>query len=627
MDTQKFLEIAQALDRKDWCKRIANLSARSAETTPIYLPLIGEFSSGKTTLINALTDSKCLETATKPTTATIYKVFFGQEENKAEVVNSSIENLVEQIDLEDLKNDTLKNSLVVNLYDTSRKVPQNIVLIDTPGLSSPDVKHKQTLVDFLPQADAILLVTDINQQLTKSLIEFVSTISETGRPIYLIVTKSDTKSPEDIRNLRSEILDNGRISVEDVIFVSAQTNNLSELDELLQKIKAQQKDILEKSNAYQLKLLAEEMISYIDRLQQESVEGKNPYEAIDMESNELKKVQRYIKQLEEHIESDLKDINRETERFFEKKVTQSMNKILSSKNIDYNSAVNEAINIDSRVAFNQYKSKLQNLIQAKASETKLHEFGINLEALTNEDWEEITLDTFSIETDLNSVGHEYDKAIGWATIVGAAIAVTALTVATAGTATAAAGTAVAGAGTTAATAGTVAAGAGTAGKIVSGVASLNTAADIIDTASDIASIRSNQKLLKQQRLQKYVTIASNVNEKSQEINRQVGGSKGPLSGIVSAGTEKLLGRPQRNRIIQGHLDSQLLPEFRLSLQNISSTIVRGVSSHIATASRAFISSKKELIKKLLDDTKENEEKKRLLKKQLNDYRTELTKTL
>lgn len=597
MNTQRLFEIAKELNREDWCKRITDISSRTGDTTPIYIPLVGEFSSGKTTLINSLTDSKCLETATRPTTATIYKVFFGQEENKAEVIRTFGENFTEVRSLEDLKNETLQDSLVVNLYDTSRRVPQNIILIDTPGLSSPDTRHKQTLVDFLPQADAILLVTDINQQLTKSLTEFVKTISDSGRLIYLVVTKSDTKSAEIISDLRTEILKNGKISVEDVIFVSAQTDQLSELDKLFKKISNQKKEIIEKSNEHQLKNLSRDMFSYINSLQKESKSVENLNEIIDSESQELKKVQRYIKALEENVEFDLKGLNNETKQFFQKKVTQSLDRVLSSKSIDYNSAVNEVINIDSSIVFNQYKSKLQNLIRAKASETKLYEFGINLETLTNEDWDNLTIDSFSMDIDLNSVGHEYDKAIGWGTIIIGAVAL-------------------------AATGGVVAAGAagaaGTVSRMATGMAALNTAVDVADTVSDIASIRSNRKL------QKCLAFANKVHEKSQEINRQVGGSKGPLSGIVSAGTDKILAKPQRNKIIQEYLDSQLLPEFCLSLQNISDTIIRGVNSHIITASTSFICSKQDIIKKLLEESKENEEKNQLLKKQLSNYKSELT---
>ena len=60
------------------------------ENANLILPLVGEFSSGKTTLINALTDSKKLETATKPTTATIYEVHFGCESCHAKIFAEAI---------------------------------------------------------------------------------------------------------------------------------------------------------------------------------------------------------------------------------------------------------------------------------------------------------------------------------------------------------------------------------------------------------------------------------------------------------------------------------------------------------------------------------------------------------
>ena len=68
-------------------------------------------------------------------------------------------------DLGELKNDQLSDAQIVTVFDTSTKVPSSTILVDTPGLSSPVVKHRQVLVDFLPSADAILLVVDINPSL------------------------------------------------------------------------------------------------------------------------------------------------------------------------------------------------------------------------------------------------------------------------------------------------------------------------------------------------------------------------------------------------------------------------------------------------------------------------------
>lgn len=76
-------------------------------------------------------------------------------------------------DIVDLKNDRLAQSTVINIFDTSTRVPATTVLVDTPGLSSLNSQHKQTLVDFLPQADGVLLVTDVNQQIIRSLTDFI----------------------------------------------------------------------------------------------------------------------------------------------------------------------------------------------------------------------------------------------------------------------------------------------------------------------------------------------------------------------------------------------------------------------------------------------------------------------
>ena len=165
--TEKLIEIAHYLGLVNIEKDLENITLRShQENAPLVLPLVGEFSSGKTTLINSLTDSKKLETATKPTTATIFEVHFGCDRCHATVLNEQ-GHFVEVEDIAELKNDALADAKVVTVFDTSNNVPASTILVDTPGLSSPDPKHKQTLVNFLPKADGLILVTDINQQITR----------------------------------------------------------------------------------------------------------------------------------------------------------------------------------------------------------------------------------------------------------------------------------------------------------------------------------------------------------------------------------------------------------------------------------------------------------------------------
>ena len=157
---------------------------------------MGEFSAGKTTLINALTNSKALESASEPTTATIYAIHFGSDRERA-IVHMSDGSTV-ATDIPSLHNKDLMDALLVDVFDTSAIVPQSIMLVDTPGLSSHDVKHRQNLVEFLPQADGVLLVVDVNQPITRSLTDFAHTIELSKSPLYMVLTQCDTKSAGDV---------------------------------------------------------------------------------------------------------------------------------------------------------------------------------------------------------------------------------------------------------------------------------------------------------------------------------------------------------------------------------------------------------------------------------------------
>ena len=99
--------IAESIGLTSIVEELTLIELRSKqENANIILPLVGEFSSGKTTLINALTDSKGLESATKPTTATIYEVHFGSDSCHAEVIDAN-GNCIEVENINDLKNEEL----------------------------------------------------------------------------------------------------------------------------------------------------------------------------------------------------------------------------------------------------------------------------------------------------------------------------------------------------------------------------------------------------------------------------------------------------------------------------------------------------------------------------------------
>lgn len=207
-----------------------------------------------------------METATEPTTATIYEILFDATEASATVIDT--EGNQTPADIHNLKNADLKDAFQVVLNDTSKLVPPSIVLVDTPGLSSPDPKHRQVLADFMPAADGILLVVDVNSQYTRSLGDFViiKDMKLANRPVFLIVTKCDTKTESECEATRGYIAKNTDIPLSNIACVSADKGQLDELTKLLDKVQAEKAKIQQGVDAVRAKALAERMSACIDDL-------------------------------------------------------------------------------------------------------------------------------------------------------------------------------------------------------------------------------------------------------------------------------------------------------------------------------------------------------------------------
>ena len=296
MNIDKILEIAAELGFSDLAAEAANVRQKLYdENSLLVLPLVGEFSSGKTSLINAMTDSKKLETATKPTTATIYVIHFGCDKCCATVFENGKETQVD--DIADLKNDLYKDAQVINVFDTSTKVPSSTVIVDTPGLSSPERKHREVLTDFLPQADGIFLTVDVNQQITKSLTDFFKETELSKRPVYLIITKCDTKSPADVKATKEYIGKNCNIPIQQIACVSAAKGNLDEMNALFAKIQKDKNSILKKVCEQRTANLTKSLAERIDQLiASTSIDGGFD-EALRRQKHDLEALRRKIDKL------------------------------------------------------------------------------------------------------------------------------------------------------------------------------------------------------------------------------------------------------------------------------------------------------------------------------------------
>ena len=597
---QRLFEISKDLEFEDLAKRASDLvKADDSDSCPLILPLVGEFSSGKTTLLNALTDSKALETATKPTTATIYEIHFGQESVAADVYQpDGTINRIEDLSL--LKNEDLADADCVNLFDTSTKVPSSTILVDTPGLSAPNPRHKETLVRFLPMADGIILVADINQQITRSMLDFVKAMDLSGRRLFLVLTKTDTKAPEELAEVRKYAAERLELTQDAVVCVSAKTGDVNEFTDLLGRIAADKTSILKKVNAVRMKALAKEALSRISQMKAASKSNTELKDAIYAQKTELSRLDRAIEELSEEVKDSISKICRETTREFEDRISERLEEIVLGDSANYDNDARTAVNTTSEL----YVSRMRNDIRESIRKT-MESYGddkkIDFKAAMDVDLSQFAVSGLSYNLSLNDMGHEYDNGIALGIKVAAVAAVAVGVGALAAPVVGAAGAAGAGA-----AAGTGAA--GVAGAIAKAAPKFVDAADTVsDVGSIIATRRMNARLddvnktleeLKNA-TDKVAKGAKTVDTASQTLGQMAGSRRGGLvEGMVGFVTDKTLGKPQRRRAIHEYVDNHLSPQFKLEVERNAKDVVSQVKESVKAAAREAIENMTTALEKL-----------------------------
>jgi len=186
--------------KNDFLERaIGNLTQKLAEDR-FYLTVIGQFSRGKSTLMNAILGKGYLPSGIIPTTSAITAVSYGSREKV--VLRRAGSNLNSEIgihQLADFVTERINPGNRERIEMAEVQVPVEMLqrgffLVDTPGLGSAVRENTETTLNFLPAADAIVFVTSCDAPLTASELGYLRDCRSTVRQIFLVVNKTDLAS-------------------------------------------------------------------------------------------------------------------------------------------------------------------------------------------------------------------------------------------------------------------------------------------------------------------------------------------------------------------------------------------------------------------------------------------------
>jgi hypothetical protein len=429
----------------------------------------------------------------------------------------------------------------------------------------------------LPQSDAILLVTDINQQITRSLIDFVNTTKLTNKPIYLVITKCDTKTQKEIESVKDYIKENIKLPLENIVCVSALKNQLEKLYKLFNLIQNGKNDIVSRVLDTRIKNIASSISDYVNNLIEHASQNTDVEKQFDEQQRKLEKISANIDRLIRDSESKIEEKSEECVQKFKNTISTRLDEIVQTQGQECDEAVYSTVNTLASLSLANYKKDIQSIIINLARDRQRSIDAVPLQSLESLDMTELTFNPFTYNMQLSQMGHEKDKMIGGIVKVGLAVAAVATVAAVAAPAAAAGGAAAGGE-----AAGGVAASGAAASGATEGVVTAGTVADL---ALDAHQSYNIQKMAKYQAMmektQKYASSIEEQTEKIEGYNNKIGSYTPQQKGIIETGvswiTEHFEGKPQRRRAVNNYVEGTLMPEFENGMENFRGRLVRMIS--------------------------------------------------
>jgi len=182
------------------------VAARERLARPLTIAIMGEFSSGKSSFVNALLGENVAPTGVLPTTSTI-NVFRRGPSGGARVHyrEGHIETLSrEQVEpfLHGLDDVAAARIRFMEIERTGTSMGDTAV-VDTPGLNALDAYHEQVAREFLDEADAVVWIFSATKSGAASEGAMLASLREGGRRVLGILNKVDTLEPAE----RTELAD------------------------------------------------------------------------------------------------------------------------------------------------------------------------------------------------------------------------------------------------------------------------------------------------------------------------------------------------------------------------------------------------------------------------------------
>lgn len=192
-------KIAETNDRGDLVERLARAKRRISDPQ-IRVVIAGQLKQGKSLLLNSLLNMPVARVGDDESTVLATVVSYGEQASARLVVARPDGEEPELIDIPtaDLRNDLRRapqaggrEVLRVEVTAPSPLLKGGLAFIDTPGVGGHGQPHLSATLGLLPDAEAMLMVSDTSQEFTEPEMTFMRQALEVCPVAVIVATKTD----------------------------------------------------------------------------------------------------------------------------------------------------------------------------------------------------------------------------------------------------------------------------------------------------------------------------------------------------------------------------------------------------------------------------------------------------
>nr|WP_258552015.1 dynamin-like GTPase family protein [Helicobacter pylori] len=164
------------------------------------IPVVGNFSAGKSTLLNRFLGSSVLPTGITPETSLATELHYSANE-RIEAFSNNDEKTesfeLNERSFEAIKDNATKYSyLKVYLNNEALKDSVPLVFVDMPGFDSPISSHTHAILEYLERGVHFVILVSVEEgRLTKRMVRGLKTLLEFDKGLSFILSKTNLRTP------------------------------------------------------------------------------------------------------------------------------------------------------------------------------------------------------------------------------------------------------------------------------------------------------------------------------------------------------------------------------------------------------------------------------------------------